>query len=57
MNQIKIKLNFMSQEKQTSNEFRIGFKSNPKEVITQCEKLLKDDKVKEKMFNKIQVLI
>lgn len=47
LNQIKIKLNFMSQEKQTSNEFRIGFKSNPKEVITQCEKLLKGDKVKE----------
>ena len=37
----------MSQEEQASNEFRIGFKSNPKEVITKCEKLLKDDKVKE----------
>ena len=37
----------MSQEEQASNEFKIGFKSNPKEVITKCEKLLKDDKVKE----------
>lgn len=37
----------MSQEKQPSNEFRIGFKSNPKDVITKCEKLFKDDKSKE----------
>lgn len=37
----------MSQEKQFPNEFRIGFKSNPKDVITQCEKILKEDKTKE----------
>lgn len=37
----------MSQEKQLSNEFRIGIKSSPKYVITQCEKLLKEDKSKE----------
>lgn len=37
----------MSEDKRPANEFRIGFKSNPKEVITQCEKLLKDDKFKE----------
>ena len=37
----------MSQEEQASNEFRIGFNSKPKEVITKCEKLLKDDKAKE----------
>ena len=37
----------MSEDKKPSNEFRIGFRSNPKEIITQCEKLLKDDKVKE----------
>ena len=37
----------MSEEKQVSNEFRIGFKSNPKDVISQCEKLLKEDKSKE----------
>ena len=37
----------MSEDKRPENEFRIGFKSNPKEVITQCEKLLKDDKFKE----------
>lgn len=37
----------MSEEKIASNEFRIGFRSNPKEIITKCEKLFKDDKVKE----------
>ena len=37
----------MSEDKKASNDFRIGFRTNPKEVITQCEKLLKDDKVKE----------
>ena len=37
----------MSEDKRPENEFRIGLKSNPKEVITQCEKLLKDDKFKE----------
>jgi hypothetical protein len=37
----------MSEVKKPSNEFRIGFKSNPKEIITKCEELLKDDKIKE----------
>ena len=37
----------MSEEKKSSNEFRIGFKSNPKEVITKCVNILKDDKNKE----------
>lgn len=37
----------MSQEKQLTNEFKIGFKSNPKDIITQCEKLFKEDKSKE----------
>ena len=37
----------MSEDKKPSNEFRIGFKSNPKDVISQCEKLLKEDKIKE----------
>ena len=37
----------MSEEKTTTNEFKIGIKSKPKELITQCEKLLKDEKVKD----------
>lgn len=37
----------MSEDKKPSKEFRIGFKSNPKDIITQCEKLLKEDKIKE----------
>ncbi len=46
-NQFKIKINYMSEDKKPSNEFRIGFKSNPKDVISQCEKLLKENKIKE----------
>ena len=37
----------MSEDKKSSNEFRIGFKSNPKEIITECVNILKDDKNKE----------
>ena len=37
----------MSEDKTPNNEFRIGIKSKPKELITQCEKLLKDEKVKD----------
>lgn len=37
----------MSEDKKPSNEIRIGFKSKPKEIISQCEKLLKEDKVKD----------
>ena len=43
----KNKLNHMSEDKTPTNEFRIGIKSKPKELITQCEKLLKDEKVKD----------
>ena len=34
-------------KKQPTNEFRIGIKTKPKELITQCETLLKDEKVKD----------
>ena len=37
----------MSEDKAPTTEFRIGLKSKPKEIITQCEKLLKDEKVKD----------
>ena len=37
----------MSEDKTPNNEFRIGIKSKPKELITQCEKLIKDEKVKD----------
>ena len=40
----------MSQEKQEkvpANEIRIGLKSKPKDVIAQCEKLIKEDKIKD----------
>ena len=37
----------MSEDKTPINEFRIGIKSKPKELITQCEKLIKDEKVKD----------
>lgn len=43
----KNKLNHMSEVKTPTNEFRIGIKSKPKELITQCEKLLKDEKIKD----------
>jgi hypothetical protein len=37
----------MSEEKKVSNEIRIGLRTKPKEIITQCEKLIKEEKVKE----------
>lgn len=37
----------MSEDKKPTNEFRIGIKTKPKELITQCETLLKDEKVKD----------
>ena len=37
----------MSEEKKPSNEIRIGFATKIKDVISQCEKLLKDGKVKD----------
>ena len=43
----KNKLSHMSEDKTPINEFRIGIKSKPKELITQCEKLIKDEKVKD----------
>lgn len=41
------KINLMSEEKKVSNEIRIGLRTKPKEIITQCEKLIKEEKVKE----------
>ena len=37
----------MSEEKKVSNEIRIGLRTKPKEIITQCEKFIKEEKVKE----------
>jgi hypothetical protein len=37
----------MSEEKKVSNEIRIGLRTKPKEIIAQCEKLIKEEKVKE----------
>lgn len=37
----------MSEDKKPNNEIRIQFRTKPKKVISQCEKLLKEDKVKE----------
>ena len=37
----------MSEEKKISNEIRIGLKTKPKDVIAQCQKLIKEEKVKE----------
>ena len=41
------KINLMSEEKKVSNEIRIGLRTKPKEIIAQCEKLIKEEKVKE----------
>ena len=41
------KINLMSEEKKVSNEIRIGLRTKPKEIITQCEKFIKEEKVKE----------
>lgn len=37
----------MSEEKKVSNEIRIGLRTKPKEIIAQCEKLIKEEKVKQ----------
>jgi hypothetical protein len=37
----------MSEEKKVSNEIRIGLRTKPKEIISQCEKFIKEEKVKE----------
>lgn len=37
----------MSQDKEVANEIRIGITSKPKDIISKCEKLLKEDKVKD----------
>lgn len=37
----------MSEEKKISNEIRIGLRTKPKDVIAQCQKLIKEEKVKE----------
>ena len=37
----------MTEEKKVSNEIRIGLRTKPKEIIAQCEKLIKEEKMKE----------
>ena len=37
----------MSKEKKVSNEIRIGLRTKPKDVISQCQKLINEEKVKE----------
>jgi len=37
----------MSENKKPNNELRISFFSKPKQIISQCEKLLKEEKVKD----------
>lgn len=37
----------MSEDKKPNNEVRIGARSKPTQIITRCEKLIKEDKVKE----------
>ena len=37
----------MSEEKKVSNEIRIGLRTKPKDVISQCQKLINEEKVKE----------
>mgnify|MGYP002625828724 FL=1 len=37
----------MSEEQKVSNEIRIGLRTKPKEIIAQCQKLIKEEKVKE----------
>ena len=36
-----------SESKAPNNEIRVGNRTKPKDLIAQCEKLLKEDKVKE----------
>lgn len=43
----KLKLNSMSENKKPNNEVRISFRSKPRQIISQCEKLLKEEKVKD----------
>ena len=37
----------MSEDKKASNEIRLGFKTKPKEILSQCEKILQEDKAKD----------
>ena len=37
----------MSESKKPNSELRISFRSKPKQIISQCEKLLKEEKVKD----------
>lgn len=37
----------MSESKKSNNELWISFRSKPKQIISQCEKLLKEEKVKD----------
>ena len=37
----------MSKESKVSNEIRVGLRTKPKDIIAQCQKLIKEEKVKE----------
>ena len=43
----KLKLNSMSENNKPNNDVRISIYSKPKQIISQCEKLLKEEKVKD----------
>ena len=47
----------MTEAQKPSNEIKIGFKSKPKEVIAQCEKLIKDEKFKDLHLSAISTSI
>ena len=44
---IKSKMSEATETKPANNEIRVGNRSKPKDLIAQCEKLLKEDKLKE----------
>ena len=37
----------MSEESKVSNEIRVGLRTKPKDIISQCQKLIKEEKIKE----------
>lgn len=47
----------MTEAQKPSNEIKIGFKSKPKEVISQCQKLIKDEKFKDLHLSAISTSI
>ena len=44
---IKSKMSEVTENKPANNEIRVGNRTKPKDLIDQCEKLLKEDKQKE----------